>query len=79
MLKTMPPFKLLILAGIVLVCLGFICGIAQRFQWELFRLPGDIVIEKAPIKIYIPITSMVLISLVIHLLIRLFYWMGILH
>lgn len=72
----MAPPKLLIFAGIVLICIGLLWGIARRFQFDLFRLPGDLVIEKTGFSLYIPITSMLLLSLVIHLLIRLFRWMG---
>ena len=72
----MAPPKLLVFAGIALVCIGLIWGIARRFQWDLFRLPGDLVMEKNEFTLYIPITSMLILSLVIHLLIRLFRWMG---
>lgn len=39
-------------------------------RW-LGRLPGDIVIERPGFKFYFPITTMILISLIITLLLRL--------
>jgi hypothetical protein len=36
------------------------------------RLPGDIIIDRPSLKIYIPITTMIIISVVISLLARFF-------
>jgi hypothetical protein len=36
------------------------------------RLPGDIIIDRPNLKIYIPITTMVIISIIISLLVRFF-------
>jgi hypothetical protein len=38
----------------------------------LFRLPGDIVIERQNFRLYFPITSMIILSLVFSLLLWLF-------
>jgi len=48
-----------------------IAGIAWPWleKLGLFRLPGDIVIERENFRFYLPITSMVLISVVLSVLI----------
>lgn len=56
----------------VLVTLGVILGVVGlAWPWltklGLFHLPGDIVIERENFRFYFPVTSMILISLVISL------------
>ena len=52
--------RALILAGIVLVALGLLAHVAPSLP--LGRLPGDIRIERPGTRIYVPITSCVLVS-----------------
>jgi Protein of unknown function (DUF2905) len=61
--------NLIIAAGIILVIVGIFWPVISKIP--LFRLPGDIVINKPGTKIYIPITSMIVLSLLLSLLIRL--------
>ncbi len=62
----------LILAGLVLVILGLVLHYAPSiFSW-FGRLPGDIRIESERGKFFFPITSMVIISVVLTLLFNLF-------
>lgn len=58
---------LLIVTGVVLVLLGVLVwsGALSRFG----RLPGDIRVERPNVRVYVPITSMVLLSVVLSLLI----------
>ncbi len=58
--------RVLVTLGVILV----VAGLAWPWLAKLgfFRLPGDIVIERGSFKFYFPITSMVLISLVISLI-----------
>ncbi|MEQ8907054.1 DUF2905 domain-containing protein [Ekhidna sp.] len=58
--------KILILVGIVLVIAGSILEFAPNVP--LGRLPGDIRIEREKFSFYFPITTCVLISLVLMLL-----------
>ena len=62
--------RVLIALGVLLIVLGL------AWPWlgklGLFSLPGDIVIKRANFRFYFPITSMVLISLVVSLLLWLF-------
>ncbi|GAB4287845.1 MAG: hypothetical protein Kow0058_07590 [Roseovarius sp.] len=65
--------RFLIIAGIVLILLGLLWGPLGRLG--LGRLPGDIVIERGTTTIYIPVTSAILVSVVLSVvltLIRLF-------
>ena len=60
----------LIFIGLLLVLIGVL------WPWfsgiPLFRLPGDLTISRPGLKVFIPIMSMLLISVVVSLLIRLF-------
>lgn len=58
--------KLLITTGILLIIAGLLWPFLSRLP--LGRLPGDIVIDRPGLKIFIPITTMVLISVVISLI-----------
>lgn len=62
-----PIAKWLIVGGIILIILGLIWQVVGRFL-PLGRLPGDIVIEKENIKVYFPIVTMLIISVVLSLL-----------
>ena len=62
--------RVLITLGIVLLVLGLTWPWLQKLG--LFRLPGDIVIERENFRFYFPITSMIILSLVISLLLWLF-------
>lgn len=57
--------KVLIVAGIVLVLAGVVWMLGERFG--LGRLPGDILIERGGTRIYVPITTSILISAVLSL------------
>lgn len=58
--------KTLIIIGIVIVVIGVLWPWLGKIP--LGRLPGDIMINKPSIKVYIPITTMVVISVVISLI-----------
>lgn len=58
--------RILITIGLVLVALGVLWPVLQ--QLHLGRLPGDIVIEREKFRFYFPITTMILVSVVISLL-----------
>ncbi|MEQ1823359.1 MAG: DUF2905 domain-containing protein [Fimbriimonadaceae bacterium] len=58
--------KLLIGIGLIVIAFGIASMIGERHQWfKLGRLPGDIVIERDGNTIFIPITSMIVVSLLI--------------
>ncbi|HKJ73078.1 MAG TPA: DUF2905 domain-containing protein [Alphaproteobacteria bacterium] len=58
--------KLLIIAGAVLIAIGLVWLAGERFG--LGRLPGDILIERGTFKLYIPIMTSVIISVVLSLI-----------
>jgi hypothetical protein len=62
--------KFLIIAGIVLVAVGIVWLVGERFG--LGRLPGDIVIEGENTRFYFPIMTSIVISIVLSLALWLF-------
>ena len=58
--------KIFIFVGVVFILIGIFLYIFKEFP--LFRLPGDIVIEKENFKFYFPITSAIIISIVLSLI-----------
>lgn len=62
----------LILAGCILVVLGVALHFAPWLLNWFGKLPGDIRIETERGKIFIPVTSMVVVSIILTLLINLF-------
>ena len=62
--------RMLIYAGLVIVAVGLLWPWLGRLP--LGRLPGDIMIERPGFKLYIPVTSMILVSLILSLLVKIF-------
>jgi hypothetical protein len=62
--------KFLIIAGLVMVGLGLLWMVGERFG--LGRLPGDIVVERGNFKFYFPLATSLVLSVVISLLLWLF-------
>ncbi|MER3418017.1 MAG: DUF2905 domain-containing protein [Chloroflexota bacterium] len=62
-----PIGRTLIVLGVVLVILGAVLVVAPRIPL-LGRLPGDIRIERDGLVIYIPLATMLLISIVLSVL-----------
>jgi len=56
--------RILIIAGIVLLVLGALLAAGGRIPW-LGRLPGDIVIERKNFTLYIPITTGIILSILL--------------
>lgn len=63
--------KLLILFGIVLVVLGVILTVGLKIPW-LGHLPGDIHIERERFTFYFPLTTCLLLSLILTLVLYFF-------
>ena len=62
--------KYVLIGGGVVAVTGLILMlVGNKFSW-IGHLPGDIHINKPGLKFYFPITTMILISLVINLIIR---------
>lgn len=60
--------KILIIAGLILVVAGLVVWLAgDKLSW-FGNLPGDIRVERKNFKFYFPITSMILLSVVLSFL-----------
>nr|PZN81630.1 MAG: DUF2905 domain-containing protein [Pseudomonadota bacterium] len=57
--------RMIILIGLVLVAVGLVWMLAERLG--LGRLPGDIVIERENFRLYIPLMTMLIVSIVLSL------------
>lgn len=67
----MPPGKTLILIGLVLLAVGLVLTFGGKIPL-LGRLPGDIRIERENFSFYFPLTTCILISLLVTLLLWFF-------
>ena len=67
----MTPAKWLILLGLALVLVGLYLHLGGKLP-PLGRLPGDIRIERDNYSFYFPVTSCILVSLLVSLLFWLF-------
>jgi len=56
--------RIFFLLSLVFLLLGFILSLTPQFP----KLPGDILIEKDGVRIYIPLTSSLIISLLLIIL-----------
>ncbi|MDQ0326639.1 hypothetical protein J2R99_002508 [Rhodopseudomonas julia] len=62
--------KTLIVIGLALVAAGLLWPLVSKL--DLFRLPGDIAVERENVSFYFPITTMVIVSLVLSLILWFF-------
>lgn len=62
--------RALVVLGIVLVLLGLLLQVAPQIPW-LGRLPGDIRVERPGLRFYAPLTTSLLLSLVVTLVLAL--------
>lgn len=62
--------KILVLVGLVLVALGGLLWLGGKLPW-FGRLPGDIRIDHDHFKLYFPLTTCLLLSILLTLLFRL--------
>ena len=62
--------RLLIVIGLLLLVAGLAWPWLSKLG--LFRLPGDIVVEREDFRFYFPITTMIIVSVVVSLLFWLF-------
>lgn len=62
--------RALIIAGLILLLAGLAWPWLSKLP--LGRLPGDIVVDKPEFKFYFPITTMIIVSIVISVMLWLF-------
>ena len=62
--------RLLLIAGALLLLTGFLWPWVSRIP--LGRLPGDLLIDRPGLKVYVPITTMLIVSVVVSAILWLF-------
>jgi hypothetical protein len=65
--------KLILLLGLVLSLLGLVLSYAPGLLDWFGRLPGDIRIERENGTFFFPVTSMIIVSVVLTILVNLFF------
>lgn len=60
--------KLLIAAGVALIVLGVLLQLGGRIPW-IGRLPGDIFVRRDGFAFYFPITTSILVSIILSLIV----------
>jgi len=63
--------KILILLGVLIIVIGLLLLIGDKIPW-IGKLPGDIIIRKEKFSFYFPITTCILISILLTLLFWIF-------
>jgi hypothetical protein len=63
--------KVLIIIGLVIAAMGVLMVITPRVPW-LGKLPGDIIIKKENFQFYFPVTTCIIISIIVTLFFYLF-------
>ncbi len=63
--------RLLILAGVILVIVGAVFLLAPKIPW-LGHLPGDISYKRGNFRVYAPLGTCILISIILTLIMYLF-------
>jgi hypothetical protein len=63
--------KMLILLGVLIMAIGFLLLIGDKIPW-VGKLPGDIIVKKEKFTFTFPLTTSILISIILTLLFTLF-------
>jgi hypothetical protein len=58
--------RFLIILGAVIVMLGVTWPVIRKLP--LFRLPGDVIVDRPGFKFFFPVTTMLIVSLVVSLI-----------
>ncbi|MCC8410503.1 DUF2905 domain-containing protein [Mucilaginibacter sp. UR6-1] len=68
--------KYLIIAGLLIMLAGFaVYFFNGRLHW-LGRLPGDIRVERENFRFYLPVTTLIIINLLLYIIMRLWRWLS---
>lgn len=60
--------KTFLFAGLFFILIGLLLSIFEKLPFGLGRLPGDIVIKKEGLTVYLPLGTSILLSLILSLL-----------
>ena len=64
--------KNIIFIGIMIMVIGIILTFSDKLLFNLGKLPGDIIYKKESFSFYFPITTSIIISIILSLLLYLF-------
>lgn len=64
--------RVLMIIGVITIIIGFLLTFSSKLPFNLGRLPGDILIKKEGFTFYFPITTSIIVSVVLSLLFYLF-------
>jgi hypothetical protein len=56
--------KMLIFLGVFIIVIGLLLMIGEKIPW-IGKLPGDIIIKKEKFSFYFPITTCIIVSLIL--------------
>ncbi|MCP5118948.1 MAG: DUF2905 domain-containing protein [bacterium] len=68
----MPTGRVLIVAGLILACLGLLITLGDRLPFRIGRLPGDFMIRGKNTTFYFPLVTCLLLSVIGSLVLWLF-------
>lgn len=68
--------KILIVIGLLTLVVGILVYFFHNKLHWIGNLPGDIKIEKPGFRLYFPLTTMILFSIVISLILRIWRWLN---
>lgn len=66
-----PLGKTIIFFGLILILIGVVVSFAHKIPW-LGRLPGDIYVKKENFSFYFPLTTSIIVSVVLSLILMFF-------
>ena len=64
--------RVLMIIGVIIIIIGFLLTFSGKLPYNLGKLPGDILIKKEGFTFYLPITTSIVVSVVLSLLFYLF-------
>ena len=64
--------RLLIFSGIALIVIGILVTYSTRLPFKIGQLPGDLVWRGKNSTFYFPLTTLILLNLVLYLVMKLF-------
>jgi hypothetical protein len=65
--------KVVLIIGVIITLVGLVLSYAPGLLGWFGHLPGDIRIERGSSRIFVPITSMIVVSVVLTIIINLFF------
>ena len=64
--------KLFMMLGFFLLLIGFLLSFSDKIPFNIGRLPGDVYIKKENFSFYFPVTTSILLSIILSAVLYLF-------